>query len=271
MGQKEFNYIERFLEGELTSAELEEFMTRYREDTSFQHEVHAHQATRKVLQVLEKDEFRRQLHQWDQGDAGESSEPKAGGKVIKMRRKLFQYGVAATLLILILGATYVFFESPKYASSLYADLNQAEPVLIERDAIAVTEEDLLNVYSLYQREEYSEALIQAEQLLDKNGELNIDLIFLQADLYYRLGDDGEALQIYQNIMHLDEVNQWHTHRAEWNHLLILLEKRPFDPLLLRQLEKISEQGDHLYRGKAQKALEQTQNPLYRIGKFLFES
>ena len=269
MGKNEFNRIENFLDGELSDSELSNFVKEMDENPKLKSEVEAHRASRLVAKHLQREYLRTEIEHWDQGSEGAEDNPGSDRKVRKIPALLFRYGIAASFLVFVLALSYVFFESPKYASGIYAELNLGEPVIIERDAIAVTEETLLTIYQLYREGDYRQALELTEDQIADTERANLQFLFLSADLNYRKGQFKEAKAIYRDIMTLEGVDEWQTQRAEWNHLIISLEENPFSISYIQQLEEIAEEPDHLYSGKAQKTLEKTRGIIYRTGRFLF--
>ena len=269
MGKNEFNRIENFLDGKLSGSELSAFVKELDENPRLKSEVEAHRAGRLVAKHLQRAHLRTEIEHWEKGAEGTEGNLAPRRKVRKIPSLLFRYGVAATFLVFVLSMAYVFFESPKYASGIYADLNLEEPVIIERDAIAVTEETLLTIYQLYREGDYRQALELTEEQLADTERINLQFLFLSADLHYRKGHFSEAKAIYRDIMTLEGVDEWQTQRAEWNHLIISLEESPFSASHIQQLKGIAEEPDHLYSGKAQKTLEKTRGIIYRTGRFLF--
>jgi hypothetical protein len=271
MGRKKFEQIEQFLDGNLSGEELKDFLSRLEEDSKLREKVEAHKAARVVMQSMAEDKLRSRMAQWKDG-GGESEKPQDGE--VKKRpptviRRLVSYGVAASLLAFVVGASYLFIDAPRYASNMVAERNTAEYTLAERSAEESGTTYFQEIYHLYANEKWIETTETIKQHLPVEREEEIPLIFLLADATYRSGNHGEAIAIYASLIEDPEMDRWHVDRAEWKMLLIQLEQDPFNKRLHSELDRIATDSNHFYQQSASNLLAEMSSFRYQFGRWIF--
>ena len=269
MKKKEFFQIEQYLKGQLTGADLQDFMNRLQTDEKLRSTVDAYKASMMVLKEMKRADLREKLQNWDEEE--EKKETKSSGKpgrIFTLGKNKMPFSIAAGFLLILGMAGMLFIYVPQTASSTFAQL-QTPAVLAPERSISSAEMTQLNqLENLHFNGNY-EALIDAGlnlQFEDTNAEINRKLMI--ADAYYRLDQHSEALAFYGNILQMDEIDQWYINEAEWRSLMIQLEASPFSTELHQQLTEIAENLNHLYNAKANELIEETRTGVFRWARIL---
>lgn len=270
MEDKTYSWIESYLDGQLEGKEKSDFEAKMANDPEFQNMVQLHIASRQALREIIREDLQSRMKDWDRQWEKEnkvSNSPKS--QVRSIGRSMFKYGIAASFLAFVVAASYVFFESPQYGEDVFAELNQPHTLTVERNLGDSPSQSMDDVLLLYQSKNYEEALDAIEELEDPSSEEKVELLFLIADIEYRLGNLESSRAVYQSLLVNEQLSEWQEDKAEWYNLLIGLEISPFDSLLLQNLEKMANNPDHLYQNAAARALNKTESFMFRSGRLIF--
>ncbi|GEM_PF-2233401 len=251
MGSKKFDRIEAFIDGRLSDDELKEFMERLEVDEKLREKLEAHKAARLVAESLAEHELRDRMKKWEAPNSGTSDkETKGAAPKQGVVRRIISYGIAASLLAFVVGVSYLYVDSPRHASNVFAERNTGEYTLTERGMEQDMPIDLREIYQLYAAGEWEKVIEATRQYQPLSTDEEMTLNFLLADSKYRIGKIGVALDEYNNIFATAD-DRWHIDRAEWKKVLIQLESDPFNQEYLIELDRIAEDTNHLYQRAAQ--------------------
>ncbi|TVR86592.1 MAG: hypothetical protein EA411_10275 [Saprospirales bacterium] len=251
MGSEEFDRIEAFIDGKLSDDELKEFMERLEVDEKLREKLEAHKAARLVAESLAEHDLRNRMKKWKAQNTGTSDkEAKGAGPKQGVVRRMISYGIAASLLAFVVGVSYLYVDSPRHASNVFAERNTGEYTLTERGTEQDMPIDLREIHQLYAAGEWESVIEASRQYQPISTDEKMTLNFLLADSKYRIGNIGAALDQYNNILETAD-DRWHIDRAEWKKVLIQLESEPFNQDYQIELDRIAEDTTHLYQKAAQ--------------------
>ncbi len=266
MGSEKFDRIEAFIDGKLSEDELKEFMERLERDEKLREKLEAHKAARVVAESLAEHDLRNRMKKWKAQNTGTSDkETKGAAPKQGVVRRMISYGIAASLLAFVVGVSYLYVDSPRYASNVFAERNTGEYTHAERSVEQDMPTELRDIHQLYAAGEWESVIEGVRQYQPLSTEEEMTLDFLLADSKYRIGNIDVALGQYNNILETAD-DRWHIDRAEWKKVLIQLESEPFNKVYLDELEKIAEDPTHLYRKAAQELISEMRGLRFTFGR-----
>ncbi|TVR83356.1 MAG: hypothetical protein EA409_03120 [Saprospirales bacterium] len=270
MKKKEFDLIERYLDGSLTESEKYEFESRVISDQPLKNKLEAHRAARQVLKELERNELRAQFKKYSQEKKGIASND--GPKIIRLQDKIkrtLRYAAAVAILVTFTGLSFLVFDSHRYGSSVFAEMNTREYLTIERSVGSTDEAKIIEIRQLYISENWTATIEQIVAIGAETQSLSPEILLILADAKYKSGDLNGAQEIYRSVQKLESIDEWFIHQAEWKELLLALEKKPFDPIFKGQLKDMASDENHLYKQLAANTLDQMQSWRFKIGQWFF--
>lgn len=268
MKKKEFFQIEQYLKGELTGADLQDFMNRMQSDEKLRNSVEAYKASMIILKELKKADFKEKLEMWDEEEKKDSKPTAKSARIFTLGKNKLLLSIAASFLLIVATAGMLFIYLPHSASSKFAHLKAPVALAPDRSISSAEMSQLSQLETLYFNGNYKELIIAGLELKFEDTKTEISRKLMIADAYYHLGNHSKALNFYNELLEIEGIDQWYSDEVEWRSLMIKLESNPFSSELHQQLNEIAENPNHLYNVKANELLEETRTGVFRWARIL---
>lgn len=239
--------VERYLKGLMSTEEQSQLEQKMDEDEEFRHEVELHRDLLKGIEYHYKQKLKSDLKQRETSE----SDQKAQRSVRLMY--VSWVAIAASLLVLIGGAWFFYWQASLPPEQLYSQYqkpypNVAQPV--ERQTQDAMEGDQKAFY-LYEKGDYEEASQLFNQLLT-NQSNNIAYLFYKAQSDMHRGAHDTAIKGFQQVIDQNNNDNRYGHPARWYLALCYLQTNDIEQS--RSLLKDISKSDGEFANKAQELL-----------------
>ena len=228
--EQEFDFIERFFEGQLNAKELEEFERIKAEDLGFALRVTQYREIIDGIQTYHQQDFMQKLEAWE----NESSE----AKTFKINPVYLKAAAAIILLIIPLGI-WLATLSPSY-HSLYDQYYQPYP-----DVVSSRSQDnqLQEAMKAYNEKNYNQAILFLQKQLNQEEEPMVKLYLAEA--YLATNQWQQARDLFLQLKNGSNYGDL----SGWRLALINLQLENIDQAK-KQLQAISRDTLHDYHQEA---------------------
>jgi tetratricopeptide (TPR) repeat protein len=248
-------YIERYLDEELSEEELAAFQVALKNDPELRKEVAAEQATRTTLYAMMVDKFRQKAileGEFEENESQSSQEENVISKhntlVISKKNNWKNWAMAASIIGIVASAAFFYnINSRTDYGALSSEYSFDYPVPMVQGP--ETEKDIVNqFYQQIKSTNYKAALITYSQLPELIQSQS-DLVFFKAYCLLKEKKYQEAQKEFSSIPNnhptLKEPIQWY----------ILMSKLGEKQNIETDLQAIADNNNHSYQEKARELLQ----------------
>lgn len=205
-----FDKIERYLDGELTGAELNAFETALKTDPVLDEEVKAHLLLEEALFAVEEDDVRTNIKQW-------RAEAKTEEKTSPQRGRLRSLGVlrlaiAASIAVLIGLATFLWLPQQYSNEAILASNYQVDETFLSgdrgRDVSETPADPFAGAAQYYKDGEYGKAAEIYQAFPDNNKAL-----YALGHTHFKSEKYNLAINAFQKLVAKNSIE--YNERAEW--------------------------------------------------------
>lgn len=207
---EKYNMIDRYLEGDLTEKEMQQFDDLVQSDTEFADAWSMEQDILEGIEAFGNEQLKAELqaiHEEERGTFKKKAEVKAEAKVVRMRRFRGLAMAASFALVLLAGWWIVNSSGPSdqiaadfYEKPSYTGLRSGEG-----------EADIEKIKGYYESAAYQKAVSELELYLEGQKQ-NPDGLYYLGICHYELGNYEAASIAFQNLQGLD--NEYND-KATW--------------------------------------------------------
>lgn len=205
-----YQKIQDYLEGRLSSPELDAFENELKSDPDLQMEVDLQRLSGDAIELLVEENLRGELKDLHREMQGQSA-PQT--KVRSLRRRIVPLSIAASIL-LVIGFFAANYTAGQYDNdSLAADFYDND--LLQRVRGNNSASLLQEGMDFYESGNYTEALTYLDGVTDPN--LKAEAEYAAAHAHYNLGQYQEAMDNFETVMNSNDPR--FTEKAEYYYLL----------------------------------------------------
>jgi len=182
--QNIFDTIERYLSGDLSSRELQDFETEMAGNLDLKKEVELHRSLHEELKDIDTLQFRKKIARIA---TNQNKDSKGIGSFWK---------IAASLLILVGLSTFLWFQLASRESDLFETYYRPYPV--EDVVRGNTEKESDAILKGYSNREYREVIPKLEGLIAEDAENEVLKLYL-GNSYLNTGQEDKAISTFNGI------------------------------------------------------------------------
>ena len=241
---KKYDQIQRYLNGDLTEQEVQAFEEALTQDAELKEEMDLHLLANDAVELIVEDELRADLKQLAQKSSQKTSQS-SGAKVVSLRRRLYVFGAAASVLLL-LGFFAINFQSNQYSNDAIAS-GAYQNELLNRVRGAEDASLLQEGMTLLTQENYEEAVAYFFRVTDPA--LEAEAKYAAGHAHYNLLDYEKAMSNFTAV--IESKDPRFVEKAEWFYLLsALADDKIQEEQPLQVLDKLINDDSHLYHQEA---------------------
>ena len=237
LDQEEIEVIEWYISGKLSGNALEQFEERVAKDINFAEKVNQYKSVLDGLGAMQMNEFAQLMEGWNLDTNQTSQEAivktmprKEEAKVVGLRPIFRRLAVAAAILVLLFaGANWYAnanYSNEQIIANLYEGPRSQTVMGDNENTLRAIDEQYKAAHTLFQNEQYTEAIQAFDQLLVALPQSGLDQFTAN---YYK-------------------------ENAEWNRILAQLGDGADNAQVVQDLELIANADKHDYKDKAQDLL-----------------
>lgn len=234
MSSEEFEYIERFYEGDLTPEEQREFERIKSENKEFASKVSDYKQIVTGIQNFHQEKFLNKLDNWDREESKEN---------FFNTNRVYLRAAAAVLLIMIPIGIWLITTSSPY-QSLYQKYYQPYPDVVSNRSL---ENNFQEAMEAYNNAQYEQAISFLKPFRDSN-EFPLAKIYL-AECYLNIDETESAKSIFIHLKKVSNIRDL----AEWRLALINLRQANVEATK-ELLNDIVNSPGHDYQANAEELL-----------------
>jgi hypothetical protein len=233
--EQEFDFIERYFEGQLNAEELQEFERISDNDKQFASRIAQYQQIVDGIKTYHQQDFMQKMDEWDT----ETSKQKS----FRFNPTYLKAAAAVVLLMLPIGI-WLYTSSPSH-QSLYNKYYQPYPDVISSRS---QNNNLPEAMKAYNDADYNQAILFLQEFLNQNESNALGRLYL-AESYLATSQLEKARENYLQLQN----NSIYQDLSSWRLALINLVEENTD-LAKEQLLNIAVQQNHDYRQQAEQLL-----------------
>ena len=245
---KNFDRIEQYLQGELSTEEQATFEAAINSNPDLNKEFKKHQLAYDSMELLIEDNLRDQFKAWKKED----QKKETGGATIRQiswGRRITNWSVAAVILALM------GFIALRWTGQSYSDTQLASQYYEQPNEIGIRnniDNQLTAIDDLISNNKWQEALQQLETITS-TGAQDPAILELIAHCQFELKQYDKAIANYELL--INSRDSRYAAKAEWNQILAQLTKDGINDDLKAEIEEIANDENHDYKEQAQKLLD----------------
>lgn len=245
--------IDRYLAGQLSAEEQQQFETALAADNDLQADLHYRQDLKVVLKAVGREALRRELQELETGNA-----QTAAGRTRSLRQFQPWYLAVAAAVAILVAAVLLLYPDRQNPQELFAQNFQPYPnvlVPIDRSEGPSTQKPDAQAFAYYEQGEYAQALPLLEQLATDSTSAKYD--FYVANCQLQLNQLTRAIPLLQSLAQSD-TDHFAPH-AQWYLALAYLKSADI-PATQALLQTVSAQAGHPFQQQAEKLLREIPHP-----------
>lgn len=248
---KEFeNKIDAYLQDRMTNLEKELFEEALENDPEKRKMLEEHREAIKMIKIAS---LKQNLDQLEKAHGKDSSRSEKKSRVVSLFSRPQLIGIAASLLVLVVAAVWIFLPSPQSESQLaFEKYYEKDPGL--PTTMGVSDEiSLSQAMLLYKQGEYGQAEEAFDQLLEQGPSDTV--LYYKAMTLIEL-ENFEQAEKYLRKSQLETGK--YSQRSDWYLAMVLLEQNQKEESI-EILQDIANTDKHLYATEASQLINELKN------------
>ncbi len=214
-----YQLFDRFLTGEMSPSEQEEFQEELRNDSSLQEEFETYRTLTNSIQQVEKDQFRKELLKMGEEQINRELTQKTedqDAKVKSINSNKLRYWVAAAasvIILLIPGSLYIYnhiYHPQQVFEKYYTPYNNIVAPTMRNDT---KESALQQTLGSYLTGDYEQSIADLRSYINNHQEKNIEARFFLGISYLETNQFKNAVEQFQTVIgkrdHLANQAKWY--------------------------------------------------------------